>query len=159
MNDALTQIEAAELAGVTPRRMRQLDHEADPPPRNTSGLYPRDDLLTWLDRRQAERKAHQKMTAQHRHDLARLYHHKAELVRLQVAVMKGEMIKLDDVLQLITDKVMPCKAKLLAIPSKTAPHIWAAGSLEEKEQILIDAIEDALAELDGDPVPIRDAQG
>lgn len=47
----LSQQQAAALADITDRRLRQLDHEADPPPRE-GRLYPSTAFGQWLERRE-----------------------------------------------------------------------------------------------------------
>ncbi len=56
MSTRLSQQLAAAIAGVTDRRLRQLDHEADPPPRYTDGGYPTAAFGAWLARRELARK-------------------------------------------------------------------------------------------------------
>lgn len=46
----IDQRQAAVLADITDRRLRQLDHEADPPPRD-GARYPSGAYSVWLDRR------------------------------------------------------------------------------------------------------------
>lgn len=52
MPDPLSQSIAAAIAGMTPRRLRQLDHESDPPPKNPDGTYPPREFGRWLYRRE-----------------------------------------------------------------------------------------------------------
>lgn len=51
----LSQGQAAALAGITARRLRQLDAEKNPPPKNRAGRYPAAEFSRWLaeTRRQA----------------------------------------------------------------------------------------------------------
>ena len=46
--DTLSQIQAAKLLGVTPRWLRQLDAEPNPPPRTDNGRYPLAEYGAWL---------------------------------------------------------------------------------------------------------------
>jgi hypothetical protein len=46
--EPLTQMQVAKLLGLTERRVRQLDHEPNPPQRNSSGGYPAIEFGVWL---------------------------------------------------------------------------------------------------------------
>lgn len=56
MTVRLSQQLAADIAGLTDRRLRQLDHEDSPPPRHTDGGYPAGPFVEWLLRRDFARK-------------------------------------------------------------------------------------------------------
>lgn len=55
MTETLSQSQAAALAGVTTRRLRQMAHEPNPPLQDAAGRYPAAELSRWLaaTRRQA----------------------------------------------------------------------------------------------------------
>ena len=44
----LSQGQAAAMAGITARRLRQMDSEKNPPPKNKAGQYPCDAFAIWL---------------------------------------------------------------------------------------------------------------
>lgn len=46
--ETLSQSQAAALAGVTTRRLRQMTHEKNPPPQMQSGRYPAGEFARWL---------------------------------------------------------------------------------------------------------------
>jgi hypothetical protein len=53
MSEALNQSVAAELAGVSARRLRQLSQSSDPPPQDSSGRYPVREFGAWLRSRKS----------------------------------------------------------------------------------------------------------
>lgn len=53
----IDQAQAALICDVTPRRLRQLDHEDDPPPRAPDGRYPGGALIDWMLRRELRKDA------------------------------------------------------------------------------------------------------
>lgn len=48
MTHSLDQEQAANILGLTPRRLRQMDREADPPPRLANGRYPGSAFCHWM---------------------------------------------------------------------------------------------------------------
>jgi hypothetical protein len=48
---SMNQATAAALLNVTDRRLRQLENEADPPPRDPDGTYPAAQFVRWMQRR------------------------------------------------------------------------------------------------------------
>lgn len=48
MTHSLDQEQAANILGLTPRRLRQMDREADPPPRLANGRYPSSAFCHWM---------------------------------------------------------------------------------------------------------------
>ena len=56
MSTRLTQQLAADVAGLTDRRLRQLEYESNPPPRHGDGSYPAGPFVEWLLRRDFARR-------------------------------------------------------------------------------------------------------
>jgi phage terminase Nu1 subunit (DNA packaging protein) len=70
-----------------------------------------------------------------------------ETAELELAVMRGELHKGDDVMRVWTENVTNCRSRLLAIPTKVAPVLAETGDAQNIQEILKDAIYEALDEL------------
>lgn len=46
--ETLSQAQAAAMAGITTRRLRQMAHEKNPPPQTPNGRYPCESFSAWL---------------------------------------------------------------------------------------------------------------
>jgi hypothetical protein len=71
----------------------------------------------------------------------------AKAAELRLARKTGEVVAIADVVELVGAHVTACRAKLLAIPTRCAPQLSAAGGAAEFQQILQLVIVDALSEL------------
>lgn len=70
-----------------------------------------------------------------------------EKAELELAALKGEMHRGEDVMAVWTENVANCRARLLAIPAKSAPSLFAARSVGEIQEQLKAAVYEALDEL------------
>ncbi|QXP94361.1 hypothetical protein [Methylococcus capsulatus] len=123
MTETITQLQAADIVGVTPRRMRQLDGEDNPPQRNGDGLYPCDAFGQWLRARiEADFVTSSDGTI---YDLeaerARLAHHQANLAALEERTKRAELIPADVVTAEWCNQAANIRAKLLNLPGRGAP--------------------------------------
>ena len=78
---------------------------------------------------------------------ARLAHHQADKTALEARVLKGELVRTLDVLEVWQSMAGAARAKLLAIPRKLAGTIVYAKTPAEAEKALSTAIAEALDEL------------
>ena len=108
----LNQKQAAELRGVTPRCLRQLETEGDnPPPRNANGKYPALEYGDWLKNQYTNsRFAYAK-------EKARLTHYQANEKELQVKAFKRELLPYDEVVDHWTMLLRNARAVILTIPA------------------------------------------
>lgn len=144
----LSQAVAAELVGVTPRRLRQLGESDDPPPRDADGQYPAAALGVWLRRR-----ALAKVTTDgfvYEDERARLTHHQANKTALEERQLEGVLIPAVDVEAAWSDMVLAARAKLLALPGKLATVAVASTTLREIEDAARTEVYAALMELSRD---------
>lgn len=80
---------------------------------------------------------------------ARLAKEQADAKEMQNMVERGELLYMDDVIKDFEEQLMNCKTKLLAAPTKVAAEIFASRDVQEVQEIMEEAIKDALSELVG----------
>ncbi len=146
----LNQKQAAELRGVTPRCLGQLETEGDnPPPRNLDGKYPALEYGDWLKNQYtSSRFAYAK-------EKARLTHYQANEKELQVKAFKRELLPYDEVVDHWTMLLRNARAVILTIPGRVA-NISSATNRPRVEEEIRSIVYGALEELasgDGTPKP------
>lgn len=82
----------------------------------------------------------------------RLSHRRAELVELELAERRRELLPAGEVRVALERRLGAFRARSLAIPSKAAPLIAPPGKVQQAEEVLTAHIHEALAELAGDGV-------
>lgn len=70
-----------------------------------------------------------------------------ETAELELAAMRGDMHKSEDVMTVWTECIVNCRSRLLAMPTKLAPQLAQAKTAPEIEGILKNAVYEALDEL------------
>jgi len=80
---------------------------------------------------------------------------RADLAEMEKAQMENRLIPAEDISAAWEAMTANMRSKLLAIPSKAAPAVYAADSLNEAKSILKDEINEALAELSGVEIRTR----
>ena len=75
---------------------------------------------------------------------------KAAMAELDLAKRRGELIEIEAVAEHVGEEYSRLRAKLLALPVKLAPMLENAESLQERREIIEDAIVECLAELTAD---------
>lgn len=89
---------------------------------------------------------------------ARLAEAQAERERLLLALERGEMFRVGDAREVMIRALEKVRARVLALPSTLAPELADASEAEARE-IVKRAIEDALAELPEDIIPLLPRPG
>ena len=79
----------------------------------------------------------------------------ADILELEKAQLAGQLIPVDQVQAAWGRLAAAFRARMLALPTETAPLVVAADSCMTAEKILTDAIHDALNELSGDELASR----
>lgn len=156
----ITGPQAAELLGVTTRRLYQIAKEADPPPKDSAGKYPCREYGDWLRKRHLDSLGVQTdgevldLTAER----ARLAKAQADKTELEVEQLHGRLIPADLVIATWQALIAAARARLLSLPTKTAHVVIAATELPEIEAAIKDQVYEALKELDSDGLPdsVRD---
>lgn len=149
MTEILTQAQAAALAGLTTRRLRQLSSEDDPPPQDLNGQYPAREFGEWLRRRHLSGLTviGSGETLDYNAERARLTKAQADKTELEVEVLRGSLIPAEKVEEVWGGMLGAFRARCLSIPTKAAHAVLAADDLADAEAILKNHIHEALAEL------------
>lgn len=80
----------------------------------------------------------------------------ASLAELKLFRESGQLVAIEDVERVWTKQIAACRQKLLGIPTKLAPMVFAAESIEETRSMLEQELHEALNELgdsDADDAP------
>ena len=143
--DDLSQSHAAKLAGITTRRLRQLEQEGHGPPR-VAGRYPSEAFGRWLrDRALAE--ALSGLPVGDRGEVAaRLLRSRAELAELDVGERKGSLMRSADAHRDWIAMAIACRERLLQVGPQTAPQLTGK-SIGEAGRLITAGIVVALNEL------------
>lgn len=70
-----------------------------------------------------------------------------ETAELELAAMRGDVHKSEDVMMVWTESITNCRSRLLAIPTKLAPILFEAETVADIQEALKKAIYEALDEL------------
>ena len=155
MTQALTQQQAAVLAGLTTRRLQQLDKAGEGPARKANGSYPLAEMRTWIrDRILAEiGVANDGEAYDYNAERGRLTKAQADKTELEVAELQGSLIRVQAVIQHWQTKIAGVRAKLLTLPSKLAATVAPPDRLAIAQDQAQALVYDALADLAGDGIP------
>ena len=155
MTQALTQQQAAVLAGLTTRRLQQLDKAGEGPPRKAGGGYPLAEMRNWIrDRILAELGvANDGQAYDYNAERARLTKAQADKTELEVAELRGSVLHVETVVSHWQDTVVKVRSTLLALPTRLATAVAAPDKLQAAHDMAQSIIYDALTELAGDGVP------
>lgn len=141
---------AAELLGVTPRRLRQVEAEQpdSPPPRDEQGQYPARQYGEWLRSqwRASVGFADDGKVYDYDSERARLTYHQANAAAMDDQLKQGRLIPAEQVQQTWSDIVSSARAKLLSLPSRIA-GVCAGKSQAELETEARAIVYEALREL------------
>jgi len=150
----LTQAQAAALAGVSARRLRQLTTERKAPRQDATGQYPVEDFRDWLEDRLIGKTAGgDDDVAKFREARARLTRAQADKTELEVSEIRGEVVRTPLIEQHWAMLVSAMRAKLLAMPSRVAASVAAPDRLHEVTDAVRDLVYEALSEIAGDAIP------
>jgi len=134
----LTQQDAAWLIGITPRALRDMDA-----PRAEDGTYNARTLIEWRYRKD--------FTSQRE----RLHCAQAEKAELDLAVRRGELLEVGEVVRTWSDHIARARLRLRSIPHRVAAQIPVKKSAPEIARLLLDEIDEALSELGSDPEKVE----
>lgn len=142
----LNQRDAARVAGVQIDTFKKMHHR-DPegaPPRHPDGWNDLAELGTWIRQRERPFEDGRLNPA---HERARKDKEYADKIAMENQISRGELIEADTVIAAGSDMVLRVRARLLSLPSKVAPQLLGLDSRILVQEILDDAIRDALTEL------------
>ena len=145
--------ELAEIVGKSEEWISQMQRDSSFPvlvkrTGRQGNEYETADVIAWMERRQVSNLVNDGMV-----DIEEAKRRKiaaeAGLAELELAKEKGEVVLIEEVTKQFGDQLSALRAKLLALPSKTANLVFTAKSLTEAKSILEDAIIEALNEVVG----------
>lgn len=151
----LTQDQAAEVVGLTARRLRQLDDAGEGPGRTAGGQYEARELGRWFKHRLLSELGVTGDGQVYDYDAerARLTKAQADKVELEAAELSGEMVRVDDVAAEWARMFGAMRARLLSLPTKSAPRSRVAINDEEAAAVIEAEVLEALQELSDDGLP------
>ncbi|MFD2077177.1 hypothetical protein [Geobacillus jurassicus] len=138
--------ELAEIFGLSDRRIRQLEKE-EALVKISRGKY---DLKASVQRyiafikEQAEKTEEELDLTKEKTLLTRANRQKVEL---ELQIMRGELHRSEDVRRVMNNMLSAFRARVLAIPSKTAPRLLAQTDLAVVQDIIKKEVYEALQEL------------
>ncbi len=146
---ALTQAQVASILDVTARRVRQMHQEGKGPPQNAEGQYEEGAFGRWIREQAADLSGGYNYEAER----ARLTHEQANKVALEVAELRGELVRSSEVGPYWSDMVASMRGKLVSLPSKLSAliaDVVLRGKLQAQSEALV---YEALAEIEKDGLP------
>src|SRR5215831_21233585 len=148
MIENLNQETAAAIAGLTPRRLRQIEAEGGAPARDAEGHYPAAEFGRWLLKR-----------ADPGDDKARLIKAKRELAEMTLAEKRGRLVEKETIIKQYLLLVVACKTRLRLIPA-TVARLVVGKEVAEARRILLEYIDQALLELStAETRPVKPGNG
>jgi phage terminase Nu1 subunit (DNA packaging protein) len=136
-----------KLLDLTPQRVNQLVREGIVP-RSERGRYELVPVVQayvrYLRDRAVKGDVHGDDYSAHRTRLVKV---RADLLEMEQSQAEGRLIPAGDVEAAWVEVLANCRAKMLSIPTKAAPEVFAAESLVEVKGLLKTAVNEALSEL------------
>ncbi len=151
---AINQTQAAALAGLTRRRLQQLAHEADAPPRDETG-YPARAFGDWLRQRALSGVSITDDGDVYVYEVerARLTHEQADKTALENAALRADLVRMQVVEQYWAALGAILRSKLTAIPSQVGAMIPDPQQRAKLSGQVERLIFEAMAEIQRDAVP------
>ena len=151
---ALTQTQAAQIEGITSRRLRQLHQEDKGPPQNADGQYDEGHFGQWQRRRAAGLSGGLNTEAER----ARLLAAQASLAELKLAVEKGELVSASEVDFHWRDICIHIRQSLMRLPYRISVICAHTPETRVKMQGLAEQlVREALEEVARGPLPQEDS--
>ncbi len=150
----ITQEQAAALAALTTRRLRQLAHEADAPPRDETG-YPARAFGDWLRQRALSGVSITDDGDVYVYEVerARLTHEQADKTALENAALRADLVRMQVVEQYWAALGAILRSKLISIPAQIAALIPDPQQRAKLSTQVEKLIFEAMAEIQKDAVP------
>ncbi len=162
MTEIITQSQAAELVGVTARRLRQIAQADDGPPQDFNGQYPAREFGEWLKRRHLSGISVGKDGEVYDLEVerARLAKEQADKTAMENEERRGKLIDAEKAAGWWVQIITNAKTKILAIPTKAAPLVLGCKSLAQAKDVLEKLIHESLTELSAtNPSAIAGSEG
>lgn len=162
MTEIITQSQAAELIGVTARRLRQIAQADDGPPQDANGQYPAREFGEWMKRRHLSglTVGEDGKVYDLEAERARLAKEQADKTAMENEEKRGRLIDAEKAAGWWVQIITNAKTKILAIPTKAAPLVLGCKSLAQAKDVLEKLIHESLTELSAtNPVTVAGGEG
>lgn len=150
----------AALAGVSARRIRQLEKEDKGPARLPDGGYDAETIGRWLRQRVLDEIgiADDGEAYDYNAERARLTKHEADIAEMKSAELRGLLIRAEAVKACWQGVIGAARSRLMGLPVKVAAAVAGPGEMDRATDAAMEVVRDALTELaasDGIPDEIR----
>jgi phage terminase Nu1 subunit (DNA packaging protein) len=141
----------ANLFGLTPRRIRQLENEGVIK-KVARGKYSlQDNIKSYITYIKTSSDLKENKTEEGKIDYdeehALLERRKREKIELELAAMRGTMHFSEDVERVMNDMLSNFRAKILALPSRVAPRLMGIDTIADIQETLQNEVLEVLGEL------------
>jgi phage terminase Nu1 subunit (DNA packaging protein) len=133
----LTQVQVADVLGLTPRRLQQMDVDGLGPPRDERNQYPSAAFGDWMRKRD---------TASARD---RLLEAQADIAEMEAAEKAGELVRRAATTQAWGEQTAAFRARLVNLPQAVAPLVAPHDKVAEVQAEIERHVHQALQELSG----------
>lgn len=124
------------IAGLTPRRLRQLDRAGEGPKRNSKGLYPVEEFAIWLYARiKKDLGVADGVAYDLRTERARLANAQSEQKELEVAALRSDLVRVSVIEREVAVIVASLKQNVMAMPTRLAAMLEGMTTDERKASI------------------------
>ena len=148
--------DAAAIAGYSVRYLAKLDKETDGPPWTGKG-YDAERFGAWLRERWRRDVgiAEDGQVYNYEQERARLTKAQADRTELEAAELRGELVRVADLVDEWGRMLGAVRSRLLSLPSKAAPRARGAVNDDEAATLIEVEVLEALEELSADGLPDR----
>lgn len=136
----------SKLLLLTPRRVNQLVNEGIIP-RAERGRYELVAVVQAYVKYLREKAVRGDISDEYANHRTRLLKARADMAEMEQAQLENKLVPTADIEQAWGEVLNACRAKLLAIPTKTATEVLASENINEIKAILKSAVTEALLEL------------
>lgn len=109
--------------------------------------YETSDVIAWMQRKQVDNLLGDAAAIDIEEAKRRKMAAEAELAETELAQVRGRLLPVEDVEKTWTELLASCRARLLALPSKLAPEVFAADTVTEVKGLIKAGVIEALNEL------------
>lgn len=160
MQESVSQIELAEILGVTPKSVRAWERQGMPVQekgrRGVASKYSVAACIAWrLERVEAQARARPDPT-EIDEARARKVAAEAALAEIELAKARGEVVRLDDMSRAVGEALATTRARLLQVGAKCAPQADLQPDEATLRALLDDALHEAIEPISGDVMDIVD---
>lgn len=142
-----TTAQLAEILGLTPRRVQQLAEEEVLVKAGRGKYKAVESIQRYIQSLQLKDQSGRDGEIDYFKERARHEKAKRERAELELAVMKGELHRSEDVRTVMNDMIAAFRSRILAIPSKLAPQLVGKTELPVIQEMLSHETHAALTEL------------